>query len=127
MELIIRLLTHLRVTPDRKTVEVWLNDHTGSSSASISFWPFFIVAVDKCLAPRGVQATNKAVHALYEEIVDEVMLLVWYIVCRYDYNILNWSDKMSGHANFDLTIFKMVLYYLQGYVRIVKVNGHLRD
>ena len=71
-ELMVRLLIHLRVTPDRKAVEAWLGDHMGNLAAWISFWPFFIVTVQKCLGPRGAQATSRAVQALHEEIVDEV-------------------------------------------------------
>ena len=75
VELIVRLLTHLRVNPDRKTVEAWLGDQMGSLAAWVSFWPFFILTVEKCLAPRGAQATSRAVQALYEEIVDEVIII----------------------------------------------------
>ena len=73
MELIIRLLIHLRATPDRKMVEMWLGEQCGSLAAWMSFWPFLIVIVEKCLAPRGAQATSRAVQSLYEEIVDEVI------------------------------------------------------
>ena len=74
IESIIRLLTHLRVTPDRKTVEVWLGEQCGSLAAWISFWPFLIIIVEKCLSPRGAQATSRAVQSLYEEVVDEVCM-----------------------------------------------------
>ena len=73
IELIIRLLTHLRVTPDRKEVEVWLGNKIGSLIAWVDFWPFFILIVDNCLAPRGAQATNRGVQVLYDEVVNEVM------------------------------------------------------
>ena len=73
MELIIRLLIHLRATPDRKMVEMWLGEQCGSLAAWMSFWPFLIVIVEKCLGPRGAQATSRAVQSLYEEIVDEVI------------------------------------------------------
>ena len=78
-ELIIRLLTHLRANPDRKTVEGWLGEHVGSLAAWISFWPFFIAIVEKCLGPRGLQATSRAVQALYDEIADEVTFDVFEI------------------------------------------------
>ena len=70
----IRLLIHLWVTPDQKMVEGWLKDHMGSQSARISFWQFFVITVEKCLGPRGSQATSRAVQALYDEIVDKVTL-----------------------------------------------------
>lgn len=72
----VRLLIHLRVTPDRKMVEAWLGEHIGNLAAWVSFWPFFIVMVEKCLGPRGAQATSRAVQALYDEIVDEVIIII---------------------------------------------------
>ena len=71
--MIIQLLVHLRVPNDRKIVKAWLGDHMGSLEAWISFWTFFMVTVEKCLAPRVTQATSRAVQALYDEIVDEVI------------------------------------------------------
>ena len=53
---------------------MWLGDNMGSLVAWISFWPFFIVTVEKCLGPRGAQATSRAVQALYDEVVDEVII-----------------------------------------------------
>ena len=72
----VRLLMHLRVTPDRKTLETWLGDQMGNLAAWVSFWPFFIVLVEKCLGPRGAQATSRAVQALYDEIVEEVIISI---------------------------------------------------
>ena len=67
-----RLLKHIKVTPELQTVEAWLGDQIGNC---ISFWPFFTVTVEKCLAARTSQVMNRAVKALYIEIVDEVNLL----------------------------------------------------
>ena len=67
-----RLLKHIKVTPDLQTVEAWLGNQTGNW---ISFWPFFTVTVEKCLATRTSQVMSRAVQALYIEIVDEVNLL----------------------------------------------------
>ena len=61
-------------------MEVWLGDQVGSLTAWVNFWPFFIVIVDKCLAPRGAQATSRGVQALYDEVVDEV-----HITCVHTY------------------------------------------
>ena len=80
MELIILLFIHLRAIPDRKMVEMWLGEHSGSLATWMSFWPFLIVIVEKCLGPRGSQATSRAVQSLYEEIVDEVIIHL-YCIC----------------------------------------------
>ena len=67
-----RLLKHIKFTADLKTVEAWLGNQTGNW---ISFWPFFTVTVEKCLAARTSQVMSRAVQALYIEIVDEVRIL----------------------------------------------------
>jgi len=71
-ELICHLLTLLRVNYDKQNVTQWFLDYVNDRSSWIDFWTFFAVAVEKCLAPRGGQASVKAIQQLYEEVVDEV-------------------------------------------------------
>lgn len=63
------------VTTDRETVKMWVNDQMVDSSAWISFWPYLMVTVEKCLAPQETltHTTVRSIMAVYDEIVDEVI------------------------------------------------------
>ena len=71
----ILLMRNLGVTPDRKAVGIWLANQMGSS-VLISFWPYFTVIVEKCLATSGAKIISTAVKALHDEIVDEVCAII---------------------------------------------------
>ena len=74
--MILHLLRYMKVTADRKIVMEWLFNQTGSSTVWISFWSFFTVAVDKCLAAKAAQLISRAVKGLYDEVVNEVNLVL---------------------------------------------------
>ena len=83
-ELICHLLTHLRVNFDKQNITKWFSDYVSDPSSWIDWWTFFAVASEKCLGPRGGQATTKAIQQLYEEVVEEVIncLYVCITQCR---------------------------------------------
>ena len=65
-------------------IEGLLNDQT-TNSTSIEFWPFFLLTVEKCLVPRTTLVTCKAIQALYDEIVNEVIMLLHKLFRAYYY------------------------------------------
>ena len=78
-------------------------------SSWIDWWMFFAVASEKCLGPRGGQATTKAIQQLSEEAIEEVLVYIFVLLQKLNtkYNKLIHINQLAQYL---FSLHTMMLY-----------------